>query len=307
MSFLAHLNAALQVTGPVVVILALGVIFKRIRLIDDHFLSVANRLVFNVCLPCLLFFSVSNADVQYLNASLLVFAVLATLMSVLVIRVISRFVVEPSKRGVFTQCAFRGNMAIMGLALCVNAFGDSVLPVAAMYVAVMTVLYNVITVCLLTTPGINTVINIGKNPLILAIVAGFLFSTFSIDLPDLVSGPINTLSKITLPLALLCIGGGLRLHSFRANGIEISVASIIKLVIQPAAICIAAVMLGFRGEALGVLFLMCATPTAAAAYVMSKQMSNHGEFAGEVITLTTLLSPITMTLGFVTLQAMSYL
>src|SRR5690606_16895416 len=121
------------------------------------------RLVFNVCLPCLLFFSVFNADVQFLNPSLLVFAVLATLISVLVIRVASIFVVEHAKRGVFTQCAFRGNMAIMGLALCVNAFGESVLPVAAMYVAVMTVLYNVITVCLLTTPGINTAINIGKN------------------------------------------------------------------------------------------------------------------------------------------------
>lgn len=307
LSLIQNLITALQITGPIVIILFLGIVFKRIHLIDEHFLGVANRLVFNVCLPCLLFLSVSTTRIEHFDLPLVVFAALATVASVVVIRFISMGIVEPSKRGVFTQCAFRGNMAILGLALCVNAFGESALPVAAMYIAFMTVLYNVLTVALLTKPGFDVIINIGKNPLILSILAGALVSYSSVDLPAILISPISTLSKITLPLALLCIGGGLRLYSIRANGAEVFLASIIKLVFQPAAITIAGILWGFRGLELGVLFLMLSTPTAAAAYIMSKQMTEHGEFAGEIITLSTILSPVSMTLGLVALSYFGYI
>lgn len=307
MSLIQNLYTALQITGPIVVILFLGVVFKRIHLIDEHFIGVANRLVFNVCLPCLLFLSVSTTSAEHFDLPLVIFAAVATVVSVLFIRLVSIGLVEPSKRGVFTQCAFRGNMAILGLALCVSAFGDSALPIAAMYIAFMTVLYNVLTVALLTKPGVGLVVNIAKNPLIISILAGALVSYSSVELPSILVSPISTLAKITLPLALLCIGGGLRLYSIKANGAAVFFASVIKLVIQPAAITIAGIVWGFRGLELGVLFLMLSTPTAAAAYVMSRQMSDHGEFAGEIITLSTILSPVSMTLGLVGLTYFGYL
>jgi len=49
--------------------------------------------------------------------------------------------------------------------------------------------------------------------------------------------------------------------------------------------------------------MMMATPTAAAAYVMSQQMTKHGQLAAEIITLSTLLCPFSVTLGLIILKS----
>ncbi|WP_185236565.1 AEC family transporter [Teredinibacter franksiae] len=302
MSLVNHFQAALNVTGPVLIVLVAGIVFKRIKLIDNHFVSVGNKLVFNVSLPCLLFLSVaSSSPEQSINLPLVVFAVAATLATVACLWLVTPLIVEKSKRGVFVQCAFRGNMGIIGLALCVNAFGQGILAMAAVYLAFLTILYNVLAVLLLSDSRIGVLTNLVKNPLIIAIVAGLLWSQVRLPVPTVATLSLGYLAQLTLPLALLCIGASLEWQSFKANHRQAAMATALKLVILPLIVVLGAIAYGFRGEALGVLFLMMSAPTAAAAYIMSKQMSSHGTLAAEIITLSTALSPITVTCGLVLL------
>ena len=80
-------------------------------------------------------------------------------------------------KGVFVQGVFRSNMAIMGLAFVQNAYGNAGLPSGAVYVGVVTLLYNVLSVITLSRSGaragrrrwLHIGRNIVTNPLIVAI------------------------------------------------------------------------------------------------------------------------------------------
>lgn len=308
MSLISHFQSAIGVTGPVLIILVMGMFLKRIALLNANFVQIGNKLVFNVALPSLLFLSTGSGSItQNLNLPLVIYAVLATVASVLVVWLIARSTLEASKVGVFTQCAFRGNMGIIGLALCVNAFGDQVVAKAAVYLAFLTIVYNLLSVLLLSNSKSNVLKKIAKNPLIIAIVCGGAWSLLKIPMPNVMQLSLGYLSQLTLPLALLCIGASLDWHSFKANHQQALAATCLKLIILPASIVVIGIYLNFAPEALGILFLMMATPTAAAAYVMSKQMTEHGNLAAEIITLSTALSPITVTLGLIILSYFNYI
>lgn len=286
----------------------MGMFLKRITLLNANFVTVGNKLVFNVALPSLLFLSTAAGSItQNLNLPLVIYAILATVASVIIVWFIARICLEPSKVGVFTQCAFRGNMGIIGLALCVNAFGDQVVAKAAVYLAFLTIVYNLLSVLLLSNAQSNLLKNIAKNPLIIAIVCGGAWSLLKIPMPEVMHLSLGYLSQLTLPLALLCIGASLDWHSFRANHQQALAATGLKLIVLPGCIVMIGIYLNFAPQALGILFLMMASPTAAAAYVMSKQMTEHGNLAAEIITLSTALCPITVTLGLIILSYFNYI
>jgi len=297
------LNAALQITAPLLFILILGIFLRKVHFIDAQFIATGNRLVFKVALPCLLFLSIANRPNQEsINFSLVTYAAIATLLSAAVIWILCPLIVSQDQKGVFTQCAFRGNMGIIGLALCINAYGDEGLAQTSIYLAVITVLYNVLAVLLLSSAYRKILPNLIKNPLIIAISLGYIWSITGIELPKIAQTSVNYIAKLTLPLALICIGASLDWSSLKLNKQTAFICTLLKLVILPAIICACALLLGIKGQALGILFLMMSTPTAAAAYVMSKQMTEHGNLAAEVITLTTLLSPVSITLGLILLK-----
>ena len=306
LALLQHLQSALYVSAPLLLILLAGVFFKRINIINAQFVETGNKLIFKVSLPCLLFLSVASRSAeQAIDVALISYAVIATICSVVLVWWLSPLFVEQSKRGVFTQCAFRGNMGIIGLALCINAFGENILALAAIYLAALTITYNVLSVLLLSKTRQGIFKQLAKNPLIIAILLGLLFSNLAIPLPKIFTISLGYLAQLTLPLALVCIGASLEWQSLKANHKESLIATAFKLVILPISTVGIAILFGLRGDALGVLFLMMATPTAAAAYVMSKQMTKHGQLAAEIITLSTLLCPFTVTLGLILLNSLA--
>ncbi|MER2490452.1 AEC family transporter [Catenovulum sediminis] len=311
MSLLSHLQAAVDVSGPVLIILLAGMFFKRIKLVDAHFVSIGNKLVFNIALPCLLFLSTASGPIgENFNLSLIGFGAIATIVSVVCVWLLAYITIEKSKVGVFTQCAFRGNMGIIGLALCVNAFGEQIIAKAAVYLAFLTVLYNLIAVLILSDSksGISGIFkNLAKNPLIIAILLGGFWSQLGLSIPVVMESSLGYVAQLTLPLALICIGASLDWHSFKANHQQAAFATALKLLVLPGLAVIVAIQLGFDSESLGILFLMMATPTAAAAYIMSKQMTPHGNLAAEIITLSTALSPFTITFGLVLLSYYKYI
>lgn len=303
MSLLSEFQQALNITGPILILLLLGVIFKQIGFISREFVAVGNKLVFNVALPCLLFLSTATGSLNYtVKSPLIVFSIVAIIVVVIIIWFLSKFLVSENKRGVFTQCAFRGNLAIIGLSLCVNAFGSQVLAKVGIYVALLTILYNILTVLLLGNNKVSMIGNLLKNPLIIGIVAGLLWSSTGWYLPQIAAQSVGYLSQMTLPLALLCIGASLDWHSLKINHRDVIIATVFKLFIVPFVVIACAIAWGFSGENLAILFLMMASPTAAAAYVMSKQMTPYGAMAAEIITLSSALSPISITLGFAILN-----
>ncbi len=303
----------LQSVAPVFLIAFLGIFLKKIRIINDQFVHDSSRLVFTVSLPVLIFTKLSTVDfATVFHAGQITFALISTFLSFFVIWAIaSRFIPRCQDLGTFVQGSFRSNYAILGFAINANVFGEEILAITAVILAFIMPLYNLLSVIVLTVTGRNhksidwpdTAIRILKNPLIVAVFVSLPFSLLKIHVPIILNRTTEYLAALTLPLALIGIGGSLDLPALkRASKLAVS-ASIIKVVLIPALWTPVAVWLGFRGLVLGALFVMFASPTAVASFVMAKTMDGNARLAGNIVLISTLASSITITTGLFLLKS----
>ncbi|MGF1751169.1 AEC family transporter [Vibrio cionasavignyae] len=312
-----QLHFSLSITGPICLMLILGVIFKRIGLINENFIYVASKLVFQVTLPAMLFLSIVTAKHDFSAASQFVgFGLIASILFfVFTTLSVNYWFRNSPDKGVIIQGGFRSNTAIIGLAYVANAYGDQGVALAALYVAATTFLYNVQAVICLTPrseasgtkAGKVMLRTLTKNPLIIAIVFGIVFYSLSIPVPEIAVDAGNYFARMTLPLALLCTGGSLNLNSMKNEQAASWFATGYKLLLAPISITLAAYLMGFKGIEMGIIFFMNASPVAAASYVMARAMGSNSALAANIIAFTTVLSAITCTLGIVILSSFDLL
>lgn len=308
--FLAVLVFSFSITGPIFVILALGLLLRRAGMITDAFVDAGSRLVFNLSLPVLLFLSIAGTRMDDARSlSLIAFGALATVLAFVLLEWLASRVIEPARdRGVFVQGSFRSNMGIIGLAYCVNAYGEAGLLTASLYLGLITILFNVLSVITLnrslhrSSGGVRMLRGIATNPLIIAIVLALLVSWAGLRLPSVLAQSGQYLADLTLPLALLCTGATLNFGSLRSELRSTLLATAMKLVVIPLTFTAAGIAAGFRGVELGVLLLMSSAPTAAASYVMVRAMGGNATLAANIIALSTLGSLLCTSAGVVVLS-----
>ncbi len=298
--------------APVFIIVALGYLLKKLGMINDNFVKLSSKIVFTVSLPALIFSEIAKTDLtQILNFGLVGFAYVGTLATFFFAWFISIPLVKTATdRTVFIQGSFRGNFAVIGLALIANVYGFDNLGKASLLLAFTIPIYNTLAVIALTVPlrnerQMNTGYLIGeiiRNPLVLAVIFAIPFSYFRIELPFIVSKTINYVAALALPLALLGIGGFMDFAELK-KGFTLSLYStFLKLILFPFATIYAAYLIGFRGYDLGILFILFACPTAIASFIMAEAMGSNSKLAANILLLTTLASLITITLGLFILK-----
>ncbi|MFT7288544.1 MAG: putative permease [Halieaceae bacterium] len=297
---------AVAVSGPTFCWVLAGVIARRVGWLPEALVGSISRFAFTWALPFLLFASAAQQDLRDPgNARLLLSGIVATLATLLLSWCYGRWRGFPrSYLGIFVQGAYRSNTAIVGIALCAAAFGESGLLLAALPIAVLTTLYNVIAVWLLnTTLGsrqtlADLLLGMARNPLIIGIGLGLLFSLLLLPLSYPVPILAQGVSTYFVPVALICIGGAMKLSTLRSAASLTWEATAWRLCVGPALAVAIGLLLGLRGDALGVLFLLLASPTAAASFVMVVAAGGNGSLAANIVVLTTLFSALTVTVGF---------
>ncbi len=301
-----------NLVAPVFIIVGIGYFLKIIGIINDNFVSLSSKIVFTVSLPALIFVEISGLDFsKVFNLNLILYAYIATIISIIFIWLISFPLTKEGKnRAVFIQGSFRSNFAIIGLALISNVFGNQVLGKASIVLAFMIPLYNVFSVIALTVPvrkekQLNvkgTLFEILKNPLILAVVIALPFSYFKINISQMFQTTIDYLADLSLPLALIGIGGFLNFKDIKVESLTTITSAVLKLVVIPFAATFGAYLIGFRGDDLGILFILFSCPTAIASFIMAEAMGVNSRLAGNILLITTLGSIVTITLGLFILR-----
>ncbi len=311
--FLDTLVFSFSITGPIFVVLALGVILSRKGMINDNFVDIGSKLVFNITLPSLLFISIIKTDLsQTANLPLIGIGLAGTLLAYMLLELTAKQWVQPvSERGVVVQGGFRSNMGIIGLAYCVNAYGNDGLVTASLYLALVTILFNVLSVVTLSRSlqretGIKgTLLGIAKNPLIVGILLALPVAWAGIELPQVLIRTGEYFAHMTLPLALLCTGASLNFGALRHNMTNAMIAALFKLGLVPILITVGGIWIGFRGMELGVLLLMASAPTAAASYVMVRSMGGNAALAANIIVITTVGSLLTTSISVTLLKGLA--
>ena len=309
--FLSTLNFSFAVTGPIFMMVVLGSILKYYGIIGQAFVDQASILVFKISLPILLGMSMIKTDIATVfdpatiaNASLSTFLVfiLLTLTASIVVK-------NPRDKGVYVQGAFRGNLAIVGLALCVNLYGDAGIAKASIVMSILSLVYNILSIYTLTTTLtdkklnlFSMIISMTKNPLIIGIVLGIMINLLHIPVHPVIMQTGDYLSQLTLPVALLCIGASLSFADMKDTKTVATIAVIAKLIVSPIIITYIAYLSGFSKMDLGIVFLMSSTPTAAASYIMVKAMKGNETLAANIIVMSTVASLFTVSFGLAMLK-----
>ncbi|MFT6752473.1 MAG: putative permease [Candidatus Azotimanducaceae bacterium] len=303
----------LNVTGPIFVLVILGLILRRIGFLNDQFVEVSTKLVFSICLPLLLFTVIIRID-ESLNFRVFNFSIIACCITFILSWAIAVLLVYPKDdRGVFVQACFRSNLGVVGLALCANAFGKEGLALASLLMASMTVTYNILSVFILSFYNAKhsvsfrgVIIDIAKNPLIISICLALIVAFFEIPVPSIALSTGEYLGSMALPLALLGCGAGMNLKAIRSASKTTFLGVAMKTAILPIVITAMAIGLGFQGITLGVLFLLFVSPTATASFIMVKSMGGNDALAANLIMTTTLVSILTSSLGLFLLKLSSF-
>jgi len=320
MSFLSAIEFSAQITLPIFMVVVLGYLLYRSGFLTDAFVQVGSKLVFSIALPTLIFLKIIELDWQSaVNGEIVLFAVLATLVCFALCWWLASILgIALYDKGVFVQGACRSNLGIIGLALCVNAYGDDGLGIAALLLALVTALYNVVSIIVLSVPmqQMATVdslskqridvkvlcLGIVKNPLIISICLALIYSLLSLRLPTWVQSSAENIAAITLPLALLCIGASVDLKVLRSSSSVSLLAAAIKLLFMPLLLTLAAYAVGFRSVELGVMCLLFASPTAAVSFVMVKGIGGNASMAANILVLTTVCSLVTTSIALFILR-----
>lgn len=310
--YLESLAFAANVTLPIFFLVLLGWLFRRTGLINEAFIETASKLVFTAALPALIFINIVQLHIgEVLHTGQISYALLSTLVVFLLLWWGGkRWIPNGADRGVFIQGAFRANLGIIGLALCDNLYGKEGLAIGSILLASVTLLYNVLSVFILTvsvqqSPRINwrkLFLDLLRNPLIIAILSALPLAWLELRPPAMVLQTVHYFADLTLPLALLCVGASIDLGALRnASGLS-SKATLLRLVLIPALQTVGAWLMGLPATMLGTLFLMLASPTATVSFIMAKAMGGNAPLAANIIAQTTLLSVFTLSGGLFLLR-----
>lgn len=286
---------------PVLILIVLGCLLKKNSLISDTFLNVADRLIYYIFFPAMLFWKIGgtpiDSGIQWAYCQAAVCALVTVYVcSTLYIKL---FRVGRYQAGTFSQSCYRFNTYI-GMAVVMNALGDAGVRHFGILIGVMIPLINILSVSTLiwfsgkqvrTKERVQITLRaLIINPLILACVAGMFYARVSNGFPVFLDNTFRLAASVTLPLALLSIGGTLKLQVLSGYFTLSLVAAGFKLVLYPLTGYYFLSWFGVIGLPFQVAMLFFAMPTATSIFILSSQLNSDTDLASATIVLSTILS-----------------
>ena len=308
-----NLIFSLNATVPVFLMMVLGYFFHRIGWIDEVFASKMNKFVFMVPLPVLVFEDLATVAFEEVwNLKFVLFCFVVTVLSITIATIISCLWKDKSIQGEFIQTSYRSSAALLGIAFIQNIYGNAGL--APLMIIGSVPLYNIMAVVVLSLfkPGQSgldrkvikkTVKGIVTNPIIIAIVAGLVWSALKIPMPHILEKTVSSVGAVASPMGLMAMGASFDLKKAFAKLKPAMTATFIKLVGFVAVFLPIAVNLGFRREELVAILVMLGSATTVSCYVMARNMGHEGVLTSSVVMLTTMLSAFTLTMWLFVLKS----
>lgn len=276
-------------------------------LTDSVFLKQADRLVYYIFFPIMLFWKIGGASYEGGIDWNFCLAALAVLLIMFVISTlsISYFGISDYQAGSFSQSCYRFNTYI-GMAVILNSLGDEGVMYFGILIGLAIPLINLFAVSLLIWYAEEDV-HSGKraaivfralvsNPLIIGCLFGIFYARWVQEFPVFIDNSLRLISMVTLPLALISIGGSLTFAGMRDHFKVSLLASTQKLLLLPLIGYL--IFKGFDVQEVpfkvGMIFF--ALPASTAIYVLSSQLNSDTELASSAIVLSTILSFIPLSI-----------
>lgn len=301
-----NLIFSLNATIPIFLMMLLGMLFRKLGWMDEVFAAKMNKFVFLVPLPVLLFEQLATVDFSEVwDIKFILFCFVVTAISITISTLISLLWKDRSIKGEFIQATYRSSAALLGIAFIQNIYGTA--GMAPLMIIGSVPLYNIMAVVVLSLfkPGNNsfdkalvkkTLKGIATNPIIIGIVAGFVWSALKLPMPSILHKTVSSIGATATPMGLMSMGATFEMKKATSKIKPTLVAVFMKLIGFCAIFLPVAAMLGFRNEQLIAILVMLGSATTVSCFVMARNMGHEGTLSSGVIMLTTLLSAFTLTM-----------
>jgi len=293
---------------PLFALLLLGSLLKKFQITNEAFLKTADKLVYYIFFPVMLFWKIGNSPS---HGGLSLGLCLAGIFAVVLVFGLSLLFIRQShlpgfQAGSFSQACYRFNTYI-GMAIVMNSLGEPGVRYFGILVGFVIPLINVLAVSVLIWYSDQNLSMKKKirffaralisNPLILGCVAGLLVSRSGVVFPRVMNNTFSLMTSVTLPLALISIGGTLSFRGLACHTKVSLIAVCFKLLALPV---VGFFMLkGFQVTGIpfktGMIFFCL--PTSTAIYVLSAQLNSDTELASAAIMLSTLFSFVSLSVA----------
>ena len=284
---------------PIFAIIVLGWVARRRGFITEQFLEPANRLVYYLALPALIFNSIARTNFhEQFEAKVLVLTLAAAALVYLLADLLARSAkMTPTRIGAFVQCSGHGNLGYIGLPIALYYLGQEGLAKAGIICGFLMILQNFLSVVSLQIHGRGGVAALsgsdllGKllgNPVIVGAMAGIVASALSLPLPKVLLRCFDILGGLAPPTALLLIGASLSLQLFRTYRLPTIVAVSCKLLVLPGLGLLFFILFEVRSVDYLPAIILLSSPTATVAYVMAREMGGEADFSVAAISVSTL-------------------
>ena len=303
------MTAVLAALVPIFALIAMGFAMRRYGPYGDGFWLPLERLNYFVLFPALLVTGMARAEIAEVElwpmAAALAGAVLALAGGLYAAR--GRLGVAGPAFAALFQGAIRPNTYV-ALAAAASLYDSPGLTLAAVAIAVVIPLVNVLSVVALSAhgaqvhgpgtaaPGREAALQIARNPIILACALGIALNLSGVMLPAVGEEFLGLLGRAALPLGLLCVGAGLDLPAVRASGPTAAASSALKLLVLPGLTAFLCWLLGVHGATASVAVLFNGCPASAASYILTRQLGGDHRLMAGIIALQTLLAALTLQL-----------
>ncbi len=295
---------------PIFALLVLGKVLKFRVITSDTFLKTADKLIYYIFFPVMLFWKVGGSAPGGSSSTALC---LAAFLAVFIVFIASLIYIQKGGvnvfgAGSFSQASYRFNTYI-GMAIVVAVLGEDGIRHFGVLIGFLIPPINVMAVAVLIWYS-NQDLPLGKkigffikalvsNPLIIGCAGGILVSRFEFIFPVFLNNTFALISSVTLPLALISIGGTLSFSGVGRHGGTALVASLFKLAVLPLTGFILLKVFGVTGIPFKTGMIFFCLPTSTALYVLSAQLNSDLELASTAIMVSTLFSFVSLSVALI--------
>ena len=287
-----------------VMLLALGYLCARLKLVGPEFNKGLSKLVINVFLAGMILSSVINKKLEMTGGDV-AFGLLMMTLSMLICVGIgwlspTLLRIKDGDKGMYRILAAFMNNGFVGFPLVAAVYGENAVFFASLSNIPFNLLLYTAGVMLLQKGDTNTkfsiksVINV---PIVATLIAVVIF-IFEIPMPKLVDDVADTLSAATVPLSMMCVGLSLGSVSLKEALMQPRLygISLVRLLICPLAVWLVLRIFITNPVILGTIVLLSACPSAIICTILGIQYGRDGVESSEAIFISTMLSMITIPL-----------
>ena len=309
--------SSFAVIFPLLAMLLIGMLAKKLSIIKDGEQVGINRLFSKIIMPCFIFSNVYSGDIK--NGLRLDFTIyslafgIAALTAMIII--IPKLVKDRRRQTAILLCTCRSNTSVYGFPLAAGILGEAAAYDVIIMLSPFILLQNAVAAVIVERQkgegkisSFKILLAAFKNPLIVSAALGLIFQLLSIEIPAMLFAPVKSVGQIATPLSFLTLGTTFAFKNLRENGRAIAWSVITKLILIPlVGVGIGTFVFGFRGMALMALLCCFATPSSVSSYPLTSAYGGDGELAGQIVTFTTIVSLITMLFMVYGFQLLNFL